>query len=134
MPTTVYPDALSRRLGQLLVDARDEERQEKAAAKALKRLEKAREINAALRPCWTCRGSIGGIAGSPLELAEKAGPDRLECPQCAADREVSELGPLVLPAPTKRELVAALVRAADDPWWEARVLHARLYPAKERKV
>ncbi|MFJ2864112.1 hypothetical protein [Kitasatospora sp. NPDC087314] len=94
----------------------------------------ARTSNAALRPCWTCRGSIGGKAGSPLELDEKAGPDRLECPQCAADREVEELGPLVLPVPTKRELVAALVSAPDDPWWEARVLHARLCPAKDRKA
>ncbi|MGW3045652.1 hypothetical protein ACWC9T_37835 [Kitasatospora sp. NPDC001159] len=106
-----------------------EERQEKAAAQARGRLEKARETNASLRPCWTCRGSIGGKAGSPLELQEKAGSDRLECPQCAADREVGELGPLVLPAPTKRELVAALVSASDDPW-----LHAKLYPAKDRKV
>ncbi|MFE5586358.1 hypothetical protein [Kitasatospora sp. NPDC056531] len=78
-----------------------------------------------LRPCWTCRGSIGGRTGSPLELTEKAGPDRLECPQCAGDREVEGLGPLVLPAPTKRELVAALVSAPDDPWWEVRVLHAK---------
>ncbi|MBV6703244.1 hypothetical protein [Kitasatospora aureofaciens] len=51
-----------------------EERQEEAAAKALKRLEKAREVNALLRPCWSCRGSIGGEEGSPLELDEKAGP------------------------------------------------------------
>ncbi|MFI8459497.1 hypothetical protein [Kitasatospora sp. NPDC085464] len=53
-----------------------------------------------------------------LELTEKAGPDRLECPQCAADREEQELGPLVLPVPTKRERVTALVSAPDDPWWE----------------
>ncbi|MFE5588060.1 hypothetical protein [Kitasatospora sp. NPDC056531] len=66
-------------------------------------------------------------------MREKAGLDRLECPQCAADREVGELGPLVLPAPTKRELVAALVFAPDDPWWEARVLHAKVFPAKDRK-
>ncbi|MET8624611.1 hypothetical protein ABZW30_12790 [Kitasatospora sp. NPDC004669] len=90
-----------------------EERQEKAAAKARKRLEQARETNAALRPCWTCRGSIGGKAGSPLELDENAGPGRLECPQCAGDREVEELGLLVLPAPTKRELVAELA----FPFW-----------------
>ncbi|MGW3046032.1 hypothetical protein ACWC9T_39920 [Kitasatospora sp. NPDC001159] len=51
-----------------------------------------------------------------------------------ADREVEELGPLVLPVPTKRELVAALVSAPDDPWWEDRVLHAKLYPAKDRRV
>ncbi|MFE5586350.1 hypothetical protein [Kitasatospora sp. NPDC056531] len=70
--------------------------------------------------------------GSPLELTEKAGADRLECPQCAGDREVEGRGPLVLPAPTKRELVAALVSAPDDPWWEERVLHAKLYPAKDR--
>ncbi|MFF2147497.1 hypothetical protein [Kitasatospora sp. NPDC058190] len=96
------------------------------------RLEAARAANAALRPCWTCRGSIGGKEGSELELREKAGLDRLECPQCVRDRAEKNLGLLVLPAPTKRELVAALVSAPDDPWWEARVLHAKLYPAKGR--
>ncbi|MFH9355135.1 hypothetical protein [Kitasatospora sp. NPDC017646] len=40
----------------------------------------------------------------------------------------------LLPAPTKRERVAALVSAPDDPWWEERVLHAMLYPAKGRWV
>jgi hypothetical protein len=85
-----------------------------------------------LRPCWTCRGSIGGAAGSPLELMEKADPDRLECPGCVQARAAGDLGPLVLPAPTKRELVAALVSSPDDPWWEARVLHAKLYPARDR--
>ncbi|MFF2146246.1 hypothetical protein [Kitasatospora sp. NPDC058190] len=38
------------------------------------------------------------------------------------------------PAPTKREPVAALVSAPDDPWWEDRVLHAKLYPARDRKA
>ncbi|MGK4586003.1 hypothetical protein [Kitasatospora sp. HPMI-4] len=71
-------------------------------------------------------------AGSPLELTGTAGLGRLECPQCVSDREVEELGLLVLPVPTKREPVAGLVCAPDDPWWEARVLHARLYPAKDR--
>ncbi|MEU8927437.1 hypothetical protein AB0D10_42095 [Kitasatospora sp. NPDC048545] len=81
-----------------------------------------------------CRGSIGGKAGSGLELREKAGSGRLECPQCVSDRETEERGPFVLPAPTKREQVAALVSAPDDPWWEDRVLHAKLYPARERRV
>ncbi|MFF7459387.1 hypothetical protein [Kitasatospora sp. NPDC008115] len=67
-----------------------------------------------------------------LELVGKAGPDRLECPQCAADREEKELGPLVLPAPTRRERVTALVFAPDDPWWEERVRHTGLYPVKDR--
>jgi hypothetical protein len=40
----------------------------------------------------------------------------------------------MLPAPTKRELVAALVSAPDDPWWDARVLHAKLHPARDRKA
>jgi hypothetical protein len=39
--------------------------------------------------------------------------------ECVQDRAVKGLGLLVLPAPTKRELVAALVSAPDDPWWEA---------------
>lgn len=30
--------------------------------------------------------------------------------------------------------MAALVAAPVDPWWEVRVLHAKLYPAKDRKV
>ncbi|BFV61175.1 hypothetical protein KCMC57_up62790 [Kitasatospora sp. CMC57] len=88
--------------------------------------------NAKLRPCWTCRGSIGGKASSFLELKEKAGPDRLECPKCVSDRENKELGPLVLPAPTRREQVAALVSAPDDPWWDVRMLHAKLHPVKDR--
>ncbi len=68
--------------------------------------------------CWTWRGSIGGKEGSKLELREKDRPDRLECPDCEQDRAAKDLGPLVLPVPTKRELVAALVSAPDDPWWE----------------
>lgn len=40
----------------------------------------ARAANAALRPCWSCRGSIGGQECSLLELTERAGPDRLQCP------------------------------------------------------
>ncbi|WBP91246.1 hypothetical protein [Kitasatospora cathayae] len=69
-----------------------------------------------------------------MELTEKAGPDRLECPQCVGDRETEELGPLVLPVPTKRELVAALVSAPDDTVVGVRVLHAKLYPARGRRV
>ncbi|MGW2378144.1 hypothetical protein [Kitasatospora sp. NPDC001683] len=45
-----------------------------------------------------------------------------------------DLGPLMLPVPTKRELVAALVSTPDDPWWEDRMLHAKLYPARGRRV
>ncbi|MFG2918996.1 hypothetical protein ACGF0D_39730 [Kitasatospora sp. NPDC048298] len=69
-----------------------------------------------------------------LELREKAGPDWLKRPQCVSDRETEELGPSVLPAPTKREQVAALVSAPDDPGWEDRVLHAKLHPARGRRV
>ncbi|WP_344469056.1 replication-relaxation family protein [Kitasatospora kazusensis] len=109
-------------------------REEKRKAEAQARLETARAANAQLRPCWTCRGSIGGKAGSRLELKEKAGPDRLECPRCVSDREEKELGLLVLPAPTRRELLAARVSAPADQWWEDRVLHAKLYPARGRRV
>ncbi|MFB8262402.1 hypothetical protein [Kitasatospora purpeofusca] len=111
-----------------------QEREERLEREAEEQLEAARAANAALRPCWTCRGSIGGKEGSKLELTEKAGPDRLECPECLQDRAVEDLGPLVLPAPTKREQVAALVSTPDDPWWEDRLLHAKLYPAKGRRV
>ncbi|MBD0695851.1 hypothetical protein BG452_04580 [Streptomyces sp. CBMA123] len=65
-----------------------------------------------------------------LELREEAGPDRLEWPECEQAVVARDLGPLVLPAPTKRELVAALVSAPADPWWEDRVLHTKLYPAR----
>ncbi|MER7585010.1 hypothetical protein [Kitasatospora sp. NPDC097691] len=47
---------------------------------------------------------------------------------------MKELGPLVLPAPTEWELVTAMVFVPDDPWWEVRVFHARLYPARDRRV
>ncbi|MFE7529365.1 replication-relaxation family protein [Kitasatospora sp. NPDC057542] len=111
-----------------------QDREERLEREAQEQLEAARAANAALRPCWTCRGSIGGKEGSKLELTEKASPDRLECPQCEQDRAVKDLGPLVLPAPTKREQVAALVSTLDDPWWEDRLLHAKLYPAKGRRL
>ncbi|GAB7188988.1 hypothetical protein ATKI12_8819 [Kitasatospora sp. Ki12] len=84
------------------------------------------------RPCWSCRGSIGGKEDSKLELREKARPDRLECPDCVQARVAKDLGPLMLPAPAKRELVAALVSAPGDPWWEVRVFHAKLYPGRKR--
>ncbi|MFF2146249.1 hypothetical protein [Kitasatospora sp. NPDC058190] len=107
-------------------------RKERLEREAEEQLEAARTANAAPRPCWTCRGSIGGEEGSKLELREKADPDRLECPTCVHARAAQDLGPLVLPVPTKRELVAALVSAPDDPCWETRVLHAKLYPPKDR--
>ncbi|MFJ6140209.1 hypothetical protein [Kitasatospora sp. NPDC092286] len=113
----------------LLVLPRHTERLEREAEE---QLEAARAANAQLRPCWTCRGSIGGKEGPWLELTEKAGPDRLECPQCVSDRETKGLGPLVLPAPTRRELMAARISAPADRWWEARVRHAKLYPPKGR--
>ncbi|MFJ7280857.1 hypothetical protein [Kitasatospora sp. NPDC098663] len=111
-----------------------QDRNERLEREAEEQLEAARTANAAVRPCWTCRGSIGGEEGSVLELTGKAGPGRLECPRCERDRAEKDLSPLVLPAPTRRELVAALVSASDDPWWEERVLHAKLYPAKGRRV
>jgi hypothetical protein len=93
----------------------------------------AAKSSAAQRP-RSCRGSIGGKAGSKLELREKAGPHRLECPKCVQARAAKDLGALVLPAPAKWELVAALVSALGDPWWEDRVLHTKPYPAKARRV
>ncbi|MFF0416266.1 hypothetical protein ACFYUY_38280 [Kitasatospora sp. NPDC004745] len=108
--------------------------EERLEREAEEQLEAARAANVALRPCWSCRGSIGGKEGSKLELREKVRPDRLECPDCVQARAVKDLGLLVLPVPTKRELVAALVSTPDDPWWEDWVLHAKLYPAKGRGV
>ncbi|WP_407991992.1 hypothetical protein [Kitasatospora sp. CMC57] len=77
------------------------------------------------------RGTVSGIGA---RVGRAAGPDRLECPQCAADREEKELGSLVLPAPTKREQMAALLSTPDDPWWDVRVLHAKLHPVKDRRA
>ncbi|MFE5586938.1 replication-relaxation family protein [Kitasatospora sp. NPDC056531] len=111
-----------------------QDREDRLEREAEEQLEAARTANAALRPCWTCRGSIGGKEGSKLELREKARPDRLECPECVQARAAKDLGPLMLPVPTKRELVAALVSAPDDLWWEDRVLHAKLYPVRGRRV
>ncbi|WP_159028405.1 hypothetical protein [Kitasatospora sp. MY 5-36] len=124
----------TRRPGGRCWDCHEKEqqrREEEREAGALARLEAARAANARLRPCWTCGSSIGGKSGSVLELTEKAGPDRLECPQCDSDREEKELGPLVLPAPTRRELLAARFSAPADPWWQERLLHAELYPVRD---
>ncbi|AUY48336.1 hypothetical protein C2142_04450 [Streptomyces sp. CB01881] len=86
-----------------------QDREDRREREAEEQPEAARAANAVLRPCWTCRGSIGGKEDSKLELREKARPDRLECPDCVQARAAKDLGPLVLPVPTKRELVAALV-------------------------
>ncbi|WP_030464680.1 hypothetical protein [Kitasatospora sp. NRRL B-11411] len=102
-----------------------QDREERLEREAEERLEAARAVNAKLRPCWSCRGSIGGAEGSELELRERARPDRLECPQCEQDCTAKDLGPLVLPVPTKRELMAALVSTPDDPWWEDRRKRAK---------
>ncbi|MEE1783099.1 hypothetical protein PUR71_09235 [Streptomyces sp. SP17BM10] len=58
----------------------------------------------------------------------------MECPDCESTRGKKRLGPLVLPALTKREQVAVLLSAPDDPWWEVRALHAELSPVRERKA
>ncbi|MFF2148912.1 hypothetical protein [Kitasatospora sp. NPDC058190] len=63
-----------------------QDRKERLEREAEEQLEAARTANAALRPCWTCRGSIGGKEDSKLELREKARPDRLECPECVQAR------------------------------------------------
>ncbi|BFV54900.1 hypothetical protein KCMC57_up00040 [Kitasatospora sp. CMC57] len=67
-----------------------------------------------------------------LELRQEAGPNRLECPDCEKIRRDKKLGPLALPAPTRRELLAARVSAPADAWWRLRMQHATLYPAKDR--
>ncbi|MFI5534213.1 hypothetical protein ACIA8O_37325 [Kitasatospora sp. NPDC051853] len=110
-----------------------EHRKKQREAKAKARLEAAREANAKLRPCWTCRGSIGGKEGSRRELTEVAGPNRLECPDCEKTRRDKKLGRLVLPLPTLREQLAARVSTPADPWWQLRVQYATLYPAKDRR-
>ncbi|MET8630275.1 hypothetical protein ABZW30_42325 [Kitasatospora sp. NPDC004669] len=42
----------------------------------------ARTANAAMHPCYTCQGSIGGKPDSIAELHKPADPYRLECPDC----------------------------------------------------
>ncbi|OKI99915.1 replication-relaxation family protein [Kitasatospora sp. CB01950] len=55
----------------------EERREQEREVEAQARLEAARSANAQLRPCWSCRGVIGGAEGSFLELRDKARPDRL---------------------------------------------------------
>ncbi|MGW4893184.1 hypothetical protein ACWEQL_13095 [Kitasatospora sp. NPDC004240] len=38
----------------------------------------------------------------------------------------------MLPAPIRRELMAARLSALADLWWKDRVRHAELYPVKDR--
>lgn len=79
---------------------RHQGREERLEWEAKEQLEAVRAANAVLRPCWTCRGLIGGKAGSLLELTVKARPDRLSARSASATGR-EELGPLVLPAPTR---------------------------------
>ncbi|MFF2147522.1 hypothetical protein [Kitasatospora sp. NPDC058190] len=59
------------------------------------------------------------------------GAVRTACP-ILPGRQAFVAGPVaaVLPVPTTRELVAALVSASGGPWWESRLLHAKLGPMK----
>lgn len=122
----------TRRPGDRCYPCHRKHKEDQAAA-ALQQLETARAANAALRPCWTCRESIGGKEDSPLELTEEAGPNRLECPHCEQTRKDKKRGPLVLPLPTMRETLAARVATPADQWWDLRVQHATLYPARDRR-
>ncbi|MEU6973851.1 hypothetical protein AB0A71_40230 [Kitasatospora aureofaciens] len=108
--------------------------EERLEREAEEQLEAARAANAALRPCWRCRGSIGGKEDSLLELREEAGrtgwsarsanrtaPSRTWARWCCRSRPSASWWPCWSPLQTIRG-------------WEDRVLHAKLYPAKDRGV
>ncbi|MFD8787261.1 hypothetical protein [Kitasatospora sp. NPDC059599] len=71
---------------------REQEQEWEAMAQA--RLEASREANAALRPCWTCRGSIGGKAGSGLELRGEGRPGPAGVPAVRRRPGDGETGPV----------------------------------------
>ncbi|MGW2255461.1 replication-relaxation family protein [Kitasatospora sp. NPDC001660] len=88
----------------------------------------ARRANAAMHPCYTCRGSIGGKPDSIAELREPADPYRLECPNCAFKRRNTGHPPIILPLPTNRDRRRAAAGKLDDPYWHIRLHHVEKYP------
>ncbi|MET8630639.1 hypothetical protein ABZW30_44280 [Kitasatospora sp. NPDC004669] len=108
-----------------------QDRKERLEREAEEQLEAARAANASLRPCWTCRGSIGGQEGSELELRQEADPYRLECPHCAFKRRNTGRPPIILPLPTNRDRRRAAAGKLDDPYWHIRLHHAADQPAQQ---
>ncbi|MGC0319202.1 replication-relaxation family protein [Kitasatospora acidiphila] len=98
------------------------------ATRARSKLLAAWEANAAMHPCYTCKGSIGGKPGSPIERREPADRYELECPDCDSHRRLSLGKPLILPMPTGRDRRQHKAGKLDDPWWHIRLLHAEKYP------
>ncbi|GGR09167.1 hypothetical protein [Kitasatospora griseola] len=88
----------------------------------------AREANAAMHPCYTCKGSIGGEPDTIIELRERADPHQLECPACDSRRRMNGRPAIILPAPTNRERRQAKAGKLDDPWWHIRLAHAEKHP------
>lgn len=87
----------------------------KADAAERQQLLAAREANAAMRPCYTCHGSIGGTLRLPPRAAHpgRAGPPGV--PGCEAERTFSGLPPLILPKPSRAERRRAAAGKLDDP-------------------
>lgn len=85
------------------------------------------------RPGAVLEASPNGLAVAVRwQPTEEVGPNRLECPHCEKTRKDKKRGPLVLPLPTRRGLLAARLSAPVHPWWQLRVQHAMLYPAMDR--
>ncbi|MFE7528618.1 hypothetical protein ACFU7Y_23305 [Kitasatospora sp. NPDC057542] len=88
----------------------------------------ARRANAAMHPCYTCEGSIGGKPDSVAELRKPVDPYRLECPDCDDKRHANGRPPIILPLPTNRDRRRAAAGRLDDPYWYIRLHHAKEYP------
>jgi hypothetical protein len=90
----------------------------------------ARQANAAMHPCYTCQGSIGGTPDAIDELCEPADPYRLECPDCDHKRRSHGRPPIILPLPTNRDRRRAKAGKLDDPYWHIRLHHAEKHPGR----
>ncbi|MFE7528367.1 hypothetical protein ACFU7Y_21995 [Kitasatospora sp. NPDC057542] len=74
----------------------------------------ARRANAAMHPCHTCQGSIGGKPDSIAELRKPADPYRLECPDCDDKRHANGRPPIILSLPTNRDRRRSAAGNLDD--------------------
>ncbi|MFD9127418.1 replication-relaxation family protein [Kitasatospora sp. NPDC059571] len=70
-----------------------QEHAERLEREAEEQLEAAREANAALRPCWTCRGSIGGEGGLGAGADREGWPGPAGVPRVCTGPRCKGLGP-----------------------------------------
>ncbi|MFE6869302.1 ISL3 family transposase [Kitasatospora sp. NPDC057692] len=111
-----------------------QDREERLEREAEEQLEAARAANRRAAPVLVVPGFERGEGRLLVGAAGEGPAGPAGVPRLRTGPRRRGLGPLMLPVPTKRELVAALVSTPDDPWWEDRVLHANLYPARGRRV